>query len=183
MMRRSIQEGGRLAENMSKDNVQISVDEEKWYFHLIGFIGPLLVIYSNIIGGWWTISGTVLMLGIYPILDGLSGEDNPTKNIPKSGKPYEIMLHIHSLLHPVLVITLCWRAMQDGNAWTTWAAAFSTGISTGPHLHLEVWREFTPLDPIIYFPEYDSKKWTLINETRNYDLENKFSYSYLSYKV
>ena len=34
-----------------------------------------------------------------------------------------------------------------------------------------------------YFPVYDSKKWTLINETRNYDLENKFSYSYLSYKV
>ena len=34
-----------------------------------------------------------------------------------------------------------------------------------------------------YFPEYDSNKWTLINETRNYDLENKFSYSYLSYKV
>ena len=34
-----------------------------------------------------------------------------------------------------------------------------------------------------YFPEYDSKKWTLISETRNYDLENKFSYSYLSYKV
>ena len=131
MMSRSLQEGDRIAENMSKDTIQISVDEEKWYFHLIGFIGPLLVIYSNIIGGWWTIRGTVLMLGIYPILDGLSGEDNPTKNIPKSGKPYEIMLHIHSLLHPVLVITLCWRAMQDGNARTTWAAAFSTGISTG----------------------------------------------------
>ena len=34
-----------------------------------------------------------------------------------------------------------------------------------------------------YFPEYDARKWTLINETRNYDLENKFSYSYLSYKA
>ena len=34
-----------------------------------------------------------------------------------------------------------------------------------------------------YFPEYDSSKWTLVSETRNYDLENKFSYSYLSYKV
>ena len=34
-----------------------------------------------------------------------------------------------------------------------------------------------------FFPEYDARKWTLISETRNYDLENKFSYSYLSYKV
>ena len=34
-----------------------------------------------------------------------------------------------------------------------------------------------------YFPEYDASKWTLISETRNYDLENKFSFSYLSYKV
>ena len=32
-------------------------------------------------------------------------------------------------------------------------------------------------------PEYDASKWKLISETRNYDLENKFSYSYLSYKV
>ena len=34
-----------------------------------------------------------------------------------------------------------------------------------------------------FFPEYDARKWTLISETRNYDIENKFSYSYLSYKV
>ena len=34
-----------------------------------------------------------------------------------------------------------------------------------------------------YFPEYNARKWTLINEIRNYDLENKFSYSYLSYKA
>ena len=34
-----------------------------------------------------------------------------------------------------------------------------------------------------YFPKYDVRKWTLISETRNYDLENKFSYSYLTYKV
>ena len=34
-----------------------------------------------------------------------------------------------------------------------------------------------------YFPKYDDSSWTLINEVRNYDLENKFSYTYLTYKV
>ena len=34
-----------------------------------------------------------------------------------------------------------------------------------------------------YFPKYNPNKWTLINEIRNYDFENKFSYSYLSYKT
>ena len=30
----------------------------------------------------------------------------------------------------------------------------STGISSGPHLHFEIWREFKPVDPLLYFPEY-----------------------------
>ena len=34
-----------------------------------------------------------------------------------------------------------------------------------------------------YFPEYDPKKLNLMNEIRNYDLENKFSYTYLTYKT
>ena len=49
------------------------------------------------------------------------------------------------------------------------------------YLYLTVIHKPFPGDT--YFPEYDARKWTLINETRNYDLENKFSYSYLSYKT
>ena len=49
------------------------------------------------------------------------------------------------------------------------------------YLYLTVIHKPFPGDT--YFPEYDARKWTLINETRNYDLENKFSYSYLSYKA
>ena len=49
------------------------------------------------------------------------------------------------------------------------------------YLYLTVIHKSFPGDT--YFPEYDASKWKLISETRNYDLENKFSYSYLSYKV
>ena len=31
------------------------------------------------------------------------------------------------------------------------------------------------------FPKFDKHKWHLIDETRNYDIENKFSYSYLTF--
>ena len=116
---------------MSNEHVLISNSEEKWFFHLLGFLAPVLVIISNIIGGWWTISGAILTLGVYPLLDKLLGEDTPTREVPKSGTPYEVMLHIHSLIHPVIIITLCWRVMLDGNVWTTWAAAISSGIVTG----------------------------------------------------
>lgn len=34
-----------------------------------------------------------------------------------------------------------------------------------------------------FFPKYDLSKWKLVNETRNYDLVNKFSYSYLTYQA
>ncbi len=30
----------------------------------------------------------------------------------------------------------------------------STGISSGPHLHFEIWREGTMLDPLDFFPQY-----------------------------
>jgi dihydrofolate reductase len=33
-----------------------------------------------------------------------------------------------------------------------------------------------------FFPKFDRRKWRLIDETRNYDIENKFSYSYLTFK-
>ena len=49
------------------------------------------------------------------------------------------------------------------------------------YLYLTVIHKSFPGDT--FFPVYDARKWTLISEIRNYDLENKFSYSYLSYKV
>jgi|TARA_B100001741_G_scaffold298669_1_gene284406 dihydrofolate reductase len=33
-----------------------------------------------------------------------------------------------------------------------------------------------------HFPNYDTSVWKLIDETRMYDIENKFSYSFLTYE-
>ena len=40
----------------------------------------------------------------------------------------------------------------------------STGVSSGPHLHFEVWHEFKPVDPLSFFPEYKLKNVSLIDE-------------------
>ena len=36
----------------------------------------------------------------------------------------------------------------------------SSGISSGPHLHFEIWKDFKPVDPLVYFPEYSSTDLT-----------------------
>tara|TARA_B100000941_G_scaffold286506_1_gene260174 strand:+ start:70 stop:849 length:780 start_codon:yes stop_codon:yes gene_type:complete len=39
----------------------------------------------------------------------------------------------------------------------------NTGISSGPHLHFEIWKGDNSIDPLIYFPEYLKKDLTYKN--------------------
>ena len=111
--------------------VDSSLKPESWAWHLLGFVTPAVVISGNLWGSAWTAAGAVLTLVVYPLLDGLSGENRPARPAPEKGTALEVMLHLHSCLHWVLVGSLCYRAWQDGSAWTTWMAAASTGIASG----------------------------------------------------
>lgn len=46
-----------------------------------------------------------------------------------------------------------WELVERGDVI---AQAGNTGISTGPHLHFEIWKDGKPLDPMKFFPEYQA---------------------------
>ena len=45
---------------------------ESWAWHLLGFILPVVVVYGNLVGGYYVVAGVILALGVFPIIDILS---------------------------------------------------------------------------------------------------------------
>ena len=104
---------------------------EPWVLHLFGLITPVVVVASLVIGDFWMISGTILVLGVYPLLDILFGERNKPAPSADNGSPYEAILMLHALVIPVLVGALIWRANLDGaTMWVGWGI-LSAGIVGG----------------------------------------------------
>ena len=104
---------------------------ESWLWHLLGLVNPIIVMASNIVGGFWVASGVIYMLGLGPILDVLFGRAAKPKPPRASGRPFEALLYVHAFIQFATLGTLLYRASIDGSAWTTWVAAISTGISSG----------------------------------------------------
>jgi len=46
-------------------------DAAAW--HLVGLVAPVVILSGNLAGSGWTLSGVVLMLLVYPVLDVVSG--------------------------------------------------------------------------------------------------------------
>ena len=108
-----------------------SVRPEPWAFHLFGLVTPIVIIISLLEGSFWMMTGTVLVLGLYPLLDILLSERQSPAPSADDGRPYEAILMIHALAIPVLVAVLLWRAHLDGpTMWMGWGI-FSAGIVGG----------------------------------------------------
>ena len=52
---------------------------ESWPWHLLGFILPVVVVYGNLVGGYWVVAGTLVALGIFPIIDIFSKQAAPER--------------------------------------------------------------------------------------------------------
>ena len=110
---------------------RIEDSSEFWVWHLLGLISPIVIISGNLIGDYWTLAGTILVLGIYPLLDFACGDSVPSRTNPTVARSLQWIIYAHVVLVVAVACSLCWRAYSDGNAWTTWAAALAAGINTG----------------------------------------------------
>ncbi|MDX1647011.1 MAG: fatty acid desaturase, partial [Longimicrobiales bacterium] len=109
----------------------VDIRPEPWTWHLLGLVNPVLVIAGNLVGGPWVLTGLIYMLGLGPLLDMALGKAERPSPPPSSGRPFDALLYVHAALQFGAVAALLYRAWADGSAWTTWAAATSTGLSSG----------------------------------------------------
>ena len=52
--------------------------------------------------------------------------------------------------HNELILVKPYEKVKRGDVIST---SGNSGISSGPHLHFEIWKDGEPVDPLLYFPE------------------------------
>jgi len=103
---------------------------QRWIPHLLGLLTPLSALVGLWLGGLWMGLTAFLLLGIYPLLDVLSGQSSSTEPL-QEGKAHDLLVHLHALLVPVVVIALLGRVSLDGFTSMTILGVISTGLSCG----------------------------------------------------
>ena len=102
----------------------------RWVPHLIGLLTPASAAITLLIGGWWMITPTVLLLGLYPFLDTLAGSST-VHDVEEEGRGHNVIVHIHGILVPIVVICLLYRVSIGLDSISIVIPALSAGLATG----------------------------------------------------
>ena len=103
---------------------------QRWLPHFWGLTTPLITLFSLYVGGLWVASTSVLLLGIYPLLEIILGRSSTTDPL-QDGRAHSLLAHLHALFPIVLVAALLWRVSVDGLTSLTLLAVLSVGLSNG----------------------------------------------------
>ena len=102
----------------------------RWMYHLLGLLTPLVTILGIYLGGWWMGSTIYLALGLYPILDYISGTSSEVPSFD-SRRPFDVIVHIHGFLVPVVILALFWKILTSPIDSFFILGVISVGFSSG----------------------------------------------------
>lgn len=102
----------------------------RWMYHLLGLLTPLVTILGIYLGGWWMGSTIYLALGLYPILDYISGTSSEVPSFD-SRRPFDVIVHIHGFLVPVVILVLFWKILTSPIDSFFILGVISVGLSSG----------------------------------------------------
>ncbi len=103
---------------------------ERWVPHILGLFTPLMTIGGLILGGWWMGTTVFVALVLYPIIDTILGTSDKTDPL-QEGRAFNIILHTHAILVPIVICCLLWRVNLDPSESLLWLGVLSTGLSSG----------------------------------------------------
>ncbi|MBF15251.1 MAG: hypothetical protein CMA97_07045 [Euryarchaeota archaeon] len=102
----------------------------KWAPHLLGLLTPISAAVTLVIGGWWMLTPTILLLGLYPFLDSIAGSST-VHDVEEEGSGHNIIVHLHGILVPVVVVCLLYRVWAGLGSISIIVPALSAGLATG----------------------------------------------------